>query len=71
MTRAAKQLPDDVEPGQLWKDPDGQHYRVLRVSGGGVVAMHRATPAGRVHNTRFEVRETLEKMQSEWTRVSG
>jgi hypothetical protein len=69
MTRRPSQLPEDVEPDQLWRAPDGQHYKVISVSNGRV-AMHRATPAGRVLNTRYQAHESLEKMQAEWQLVS-
>jgi hypothetical protein len=51
MKRRPSQLPEDVEPDQLWRAPDGQHYKVISVSNGRV-AMYRATPAGRVLSTR-------------------
>jgi hypothetical protein len=65
MTRRPGQLPDDVEPEQLWRSPDGQHYKVIGVSNGRV-SLHRATPGGRVLNTRYQAHESLEKMQTEW-----
>ena len=68
MKRRPSPLPDDVEPEQLWRAPDGQHYKVVSVSNGRVV-MHRATPAGRVLNTRYHTHESLEKMQDEWELV--
>jgi hypothetical protein len=69
MKRRPSPLPDDVEPEQLWRAPDGQHYKVVSVSNGRVV-MHRATPAGRVLNTRYHTNESREKMQAEWQLVS-
>ena len=69
MTRRSSQLPEDVEPEQLWRAPDGQHYKVISVTNGRV-AMHRATPAGRVLNTRYQSHESMEKMQAEWQLVT-
>jgi hypothetical protein len=53
MKRRPSPLLDDVEPEQLWRAPDGQHYKVVSVSSARVV-MHRATPGGRVLNTRYQ-----------------
>ena len=44
-------VPEDVEHDQLWQAPDGQHYRVLSVSGTSA-ELQRATPAGTVLNVR-------------------
>ena len=65
MKRRFSEPPEDVEPDQLWRAPDGQHYKVISVSNGRV-ALHRATAAGRVLNTRYQAHESLEKMQVEW-----
>jgi hypothetical protein len=67
MTRRPSHLFEDVEPDQLWRAPDGQCYKVVS---NGRVAMHRATPAGRVLNTRYQAHESLKKMQAEWQLVS-
>lgn len=68
MASRSSDLPEDVEPEQLWRAPDGQHYKVISVSNGRV-SMHRATPAGRVLNVRYQAHESLEKMQTEWKLV--
>jgi hypothetical protein len=62
-------LPADVEPDQLWRAPDGQHYKVATV-GNGRAALYRATPAGRVLNLRYQVHESVERMQDEWELVT-
>lgn len=41
----SKPPPDDVEPNQLWRDPEGQHFRVIDVSNG-IAELQRSTPAG-------------------------
>jgi len=69
MKRRSSKLPEDVEPEQPWRAPDGQHYKVISVTNGRV-SMHRATPAGRVLNTRYQVRESAERMQEQWQPVS-
>ena len=65
MKRRSSELPEDVEPEQLWRAPDGQHYKVISVSNG-QASLHRATPAGRVLNTRYQAHESAERMQTEW-----
>lgn len=69
MKRRSSQLPEDVEPEQLWRAPDGQHYKIISISNGRV-SMHRATPGGRVLNTRYQTHESVDKMQAEWHLVS-
>ena len=63
-------LPDDVEHDQLWQAPDGQHYRVLSVSGS-TAELQRATPAGTVLNVRYRKHEPIERMQADWKLVRG
>lgn len=68
-TSTKAKLPDDVVSEQLWRAPDGQHYRVAAVTNG-VAALQRATAAGRVLNQRHRSRAMVDKMQAEWTLVS-
>ena len=70
MKRPTSKLPDDVEPDQIWKAPDGQHYKVADVANG-VAILHRCTPAGRVLNQRYKTTEPVDRMQSEFKLVSG
>lgn len=67
MRRAA--LPDDVDPDQVWKDPDGQHFKVYAVVNG-VAKLSRCTPAGRVLNQRFTASASVERMQAGWKLMS-
>jgi hypothetical protein len=62
--------PDDVEPDQLWRDPEGQHFRVVAVSNG-IAELQRSTPAGRVLNPRFKAHAPVDRMQETWTLMSG
>ena len=62
-------LPEDVKPDQLWLAPDGQHYRVLGVDGKRA-ALNRATPAGRVLNSRYELHHEVDRV-GEPTRATG
>jgi hypothetical protein len=64
MTRKSP-LPADVEPDQVWRAPDGQHYKVFAVHHGRAT-LNRATPGGRVLNTRYQMHESVERMQAEW-----
>jgi hypothetical protein len=63
-------LPPDVEPEQVWKAADGQHYRVDSVTNG-VASLHRCTPAGRVLNQRYRETVSAERMQADWKLVGG
>jgi hypothetical protein len=63
-------LPDDVEPDQIWRAPDGQHYRVVAVTNG-LAELQRATDAGRVLNTRYRAHKQVERMQADWKLVRG
>jgi hypothetical protein len=63
-----KQLPDDVVIEQVWRAPDGQHYKVASVHNG-QATLNRCTPAGRVLNTRYQTRESVDRMQAEWKMV--
>ena len=65
-----KQLPDDVETEQVWRAPDGQHYRVAIVTNT-IATLHRCTPAGRVLNQRYTEKVPVERMQSGWELVTG
>jgi len=65
-----KQLPDDIETEQVWKDPSGQHYRVFSVSNT-IATLQRCTPAGRVLNQRYKENVPVERMQAGWELVSG
>jgi len=62
-------LPDDVKADQVWRAPDGQHFRVASVISD-VAELQRATPAGRVLNQRFRTKASVERMQTDWTLVS-
>jgi hypothetical protein len=62
-------LPDDVKIDQVWKGPDGQHFKVASVING-VAELQRATPAGRVLNQRFRTKVSVERMQTDWAMVS-
>jgi hypothetical protein len=66
-----KPLPDDVERAQVWRAPDGQHYRVALVTNG-IATLQRCTPAGHVLNTRYN-RASVEvaRMQAGWELVTG
>lgn len=66
----SRDLPPDVEPEQVWRDPGGQHYRVDRVTNG-VATLHRCSPAGRVLNQRHTEKASVERMQSDYELVSG
>jgi hypothetical protein len=65
----SKKLPFDVEPEQVWRAPDGQHYRVFAVTGE-TAELQRATPGGRVLNARYRVHHEIAKMQGDWVLVS-
>jgi hypothetical protein len=68
MKRQPAKLPADVEADQVWRDADGQHYNVFSVHGG-VAALQRCTPAGRVLNQRYRVTESVERMQAQFELV--
>jgi hypothetical protein len=63
-------LPEDVEPEQVWKAAGGQHYKVHSVTNG-AATLHRCTPAGRVLNQRYKATVSVERMQAEYKLVSG
>jgi hypothetical protein len=67
-TRRAN-LPSDVESEQVWKDANGQHYRVATVTNG-IATLQRCTPAGRVLNQRYRENVSVERMQAGWRLVS-
>jgi len=64
-----KQLPPDVEVGQRWRAPDGQHYEVAEILND-VAMLVRATPAGRVLNRRYRQRVEVDKMLAEYKLVN-
>ena len=66
----ARKLPDDVEPDQVWRASDGQHYKVVSVHAG-IATLQRCTPAGRVLNQRYKTAEAVDRMQTEFKLVSG
>lgn len=68
--RATPRAVPDVEPEQLWRAPDGQHYRVVSVAHG-TAELQRATPAGRVLNPRYRTHERIEHMQADWVPASA
>jgi hypothetical protein len=70
MAGSRRELPDDVEPEQVWKDAGGQHYKVDSVTNG-VAALHRCTPAGRVLNQRYKETVSVERMQADFKRVGA
>lgn len=65
MKRQASKPPDDVDPEQVWRAPDGQHYQVASVVNGRAT-LYRCTTAGRVLNARYQVHESVDRMQADW-----
>jgi hypothetical protein len=65
-----RKLPDDVEPDQVWKAPDGQHYKVVSVHAG-IATLQRCTPGGRVLNQRYKTTEAVDRMQTDFKLVGG
>lgn len=70
MAGSRRELPNDVEPEQVWKDGSGQHYKVDAVING-VAALQRCTPAGRVLNQRYKETVSVERMQADFKLVSA
>lgn len=56
--------------GQLWRAPDGQHYAVVAVSEE-MVALHRATAAGRVLDTGYALNQPVAQVKAEWVFVEA
>ena len=63
-------FPSNVRPGQLWKDRQRQHYRVLEVRGG-IATVRRTTPGGQVFSMGQHPKDTvlIEGMQAGWQLV--
>ena len=59
-----------VEPDQVWRATDGQHYKVVSVHAG-IATLQRCTPAGRVLNQRYKTTEAVERMQADFKLVGG
>ena len=59
-----------VQPGQLWKDRQREHYRVLEVRGG-IATVRRTTPGGQVFSMGQHPKDTvlIEGMQAGWQLV--
>ena len=70
MKRPTAKLPADVEADQVWKAPDGQHYKVHTVHNG-IASLHRCSPAGRVLNQRYRITQPVERMQADFEVVTG
>src|SRR5436309_14409547 len=68
MKRPTAKLPADVEADQIWKDANGQHYKVFSVHGE-VATLQRCTPAGRVLSQRYRLRQPAARMQAEFELV--
>jgi hypothetical protein len=66
---ARPKLPDDVEPDQVWRADDGQHFKVLSVHAG-VATLQRCTPAGRVLNQRYKTSESVERLQNAFSLIT-
>jgi hypothetical protein len=66
----ARKLPDDVEPDQVWRATDGQHYKVLAVHAG-IATLQRCTAGGRVLNQRYKTTEAVDRMREEFKLVAG
>ena len=64
-----RDLPDDVLPGQVWRAPDGQHYKVFDVEGNTLATLQRCTAAGRVLNVRFKTTISFDRMRAEYALV--
>ena len=62
--------PSNVQPGQLWKDRQLQHYRVLEVRGG-IATVRCATPDGHLVSMGQHSKDTvlIEGMQAGWQLV--
>jgi hypothetical protein len=65
-----RDLPDDVEPDQAWRAPDGQHYKVFVVERDRLASLQRCTPGSRVLNARYMTKVPVERMQAQYELVS-
>jgi hypothetical protein len=59
----------NVRAGQLWKDRQRQHYRVLQVMGG-IATVRFTTPDGRLVSLSSKDTVLIEGMQAGWQLVS-
>lgn len=64
-----KQVSAEVASGRVWMAPDGQHYKVIYLTGDRAM-LKRVTPAGMVLNSRYTTSESMVKMRSEWRLVA-
>ena len=60
----------EVALDQVWRAPDGQHYRVVYLFNGRA-SLHRATADGRVLNRNYSQSESADRMIADWTLVLG
>ena len=58
-----KELPPDVAAEQVWRAPDGQHYRVQSVVDE-VATLQRCTAAGTVLNPRYRITRTRDQLRA-------
>ena len=66
----AERTPANVGLGQLWRAPDGQHYEVAAISKE-MVALNRATAAGRVLDIGYALYQPVERVRGEWVFVKA
>jgi hypothetical protein len=58
----------DVALDQVWRAPDGQHYRVAYLFNGRA-SLLRATADGRVLNRNYRHTESADRMRTDWALV--
>ena len=63
----AKEAPE-VALDQVWRAPDGQHYRVAYLFNGRA-SLLRATADGQVLNRSYRQTESADRMRADWTFV--